>query len=97
MRPPAPRGLPSMPKADDEDWYDEDESFDDDPAAICPECSGTVYSFSEKCPHCGYWLSDADRRKLYPGESKPFWQRTTAVIMILVFLICLLVFGAAIF
>jgi hypothetical protein len=82
---------------DDEDWSDDDESLDDDPDASCPECGGTVYSFSDKCPHCGYWLSDDDRRKMYPGELRPFWMRATAVFIILAFLACLIAFGAVLF
>jgi hypothetical protein len=82
---------------DDEDWYDENDSYDDDPAATCPECGGTVYSVSDKCQHCGYWLSSEDRRTLYPGESTPLWMRATAVFIILTFLVCLLAFGWTLF
>jgi hypothetical protein len=82
---------------DDEDWYDEDDSFDDDPAAVCPECGGTVYGFSDKCPQCGYWLSADDRREMYPSELRPLWMRATAVFIILAFLVCLLAFGWTLF
>jgi hypothetical protein len=81
----------------DEDWYDVDESYDDESDASCPECGGTVYSFSDKCPHCGYWLSADDRREMYPGELRPFWMRATAVFFILAFLVCLLAFGWTLF
>ncbi|HJQ79344.1 MAG TPA: hypothetical protein VJ828_05280 [Lacipirellulaceae bacterium] len=75
----------------DEDWHD------DEPDASCPECGGTVYGFSDKCPHCGYWLSAADRRAMYRGESRPLWLRVTAAIVLLAFLVCLLAFGAVLF
>jgi hypothetical protein len=75
--------------SDDEDWSD-DYSLDDEDASSCPECGGTVYSFTEKCPHCGYWLSDADRRAMYPGKSKPLWLRVTAWALLIAFLVSLL-------
>jgi hypothetical protein len=86
-----------MPTDDDEDWYDDNVSYDDEPGASCPECGGTVYSFGDECPHCGYWLSAADRRAMYRGESKPLWLRATAAIVLLAFLVSLLVLGAVLF
>jgi hypothetical protein len=82
---------------DDENWYDDDQSYDDEADASCPECGGTVYSFSDKCPHCGRWLSVADRRAMYARESKPLWLRVTAALVILAFLVSLLAFGARLF
>ena len=34
----------------------------------CPHCLGTIYDDSERCPHCGQYLSreDAPRRR-------PWW------------------------
>ena len=70
---------------DDEDWYGDGDS-DDEESASCPECGATVYEFLDKCPNCGYWLSDADRRAAYPSATKPLWLRVTAVIVLLAFL-----------
>ena len=77
---------------DDEDWYDDDIDSDDEESASCPECGETVYSFLDKCSRCGYWLSDADSRAVYPGASKQLWLRLTAVILLLAFLFSLVAF-----
>jgi hypothetical protein len=75
----------------DEDWYseDEDESNDDAETAHCPECSELVYDFSEKCPACGYYLTAADRRRLWASETKPKWVLITATVILV-----MLVLGA---
>jgi hypothetical protein len=83
---------------DDEDWCDEDDdASDEEESASCPECGGTVYSFSDKCPKCGYWLTDADRRAVYPSASKPLWLRITAVVVLLAFLASLLLASGFLF
>lgn len=71
---------------DDEDWYseDEDESYDDAEFGRCPECSAVVYEFSERCPACGYYLSAADRRRLFAGDSKPKWVLITAAVILVI-------------
>jgi len=84
----------------DEDWSDDDgddNDDDDDEAVACPECGRFIHSVSDKCPACGYWLTDADNRSLGRGESRPTWQRATAGIMLLVFIICLILAGMMIF
>jgi hypothetical protein len=82
-----------------EDWSDDadDDEPDEDEPVNCPECGGPISSFSDKCSKCGYWLTDADRRGLRPSESLPAWQKFTAAIIILAFLVCLLVAGLTIF
>jgi hypothetical protein len=69
---------------DDEDWYEDDsDDCDDVEWAPCPECGGTVHVITGKCPSCGYWLSDADRRRLFSSESKPTWLKVTAVVLLI--------------
>ena len=76
---------------DDEDWCD-DEAPDEDEedSAACPECGEPVPEISDRCPACGYWLSDADRRGMWSGESKPLWIRITVVVLLAAFLATLL-------
>jgi hypothetical protein len=81
--------------ADDEDWY-EDDSDDGEPID-CPECGAELWEFVDKCAKCGYWLSEADRRKLRRGEERPAWQRATAAILIAGFILCLILAGLTIF
>jgi hypothetical protein len=81
----------------DEDWYDDENEPDDGEPVSCPECGGPVHEFLDKCPACGYWLSAADRRALRPGESKPSWIRTTAIVVLVAIVFGLLVAGVAFF
>ena len=54
------RDLPQEQDLDDgnapleEDVEDEDESLGD---AICPSCRKTVTEDTQKCPHCGDWIT----------------------------------------
>ena len=47
----------------DEDWSDDD-SDDGGETGCCPECGGQIHSIADKCPSCGYWLSNEDRRAM---------------------------------
>ena len=80
---------------DDEDWYDDDDDAPDDEAARCPECGADVPIVADKCPACGYWLSEADRRAMWTG--KPLWLRLTAIVVLVAFLLSILGIAAAIF
>ena len=82
---------------DDEDWYDDEDQLDDEEAVACPECGAAVSSYIDKCAKCGYWLTDADRRKLRPGVQRPAWQLWTAAILIAGFVVFLLLAGLTIF
>jgi hypothetical protein len=83
---------------DDEDaWTDDEDELDEEDDAPCPECGQVVHSVADKCPNCGYWLSDADRRAMWSGDSKPLWLRVTAVIVLAAFLFTLLAVGFTLF
>jgi hypothetical protein len=82
--------------SDDEDWYDDDAPDDDEPID-CPECGAEMHGYIDKCPKCGYWLTDSDRRELRPGVRRPAWQRATAAILIIGFLLLLILAGWTVF
>ena len=82
---------------DDEDWYDDDDAPDDGDPVPCPECGKPVYDFLDRCPTCGYWLSEADVRARRAGMSRPSWLRTTAIVVLIVMLLSLLAGGVAFF
>jgi zinc-ribbon domain len=73
-------------EADDEDWYDEEDDLEDQAAVACPECGAPIYADADKCPACGYWLLEADRRAAGSGESRPAWIQLTAGLMLLAIL-----------
>lgn len=73
----------------DEEWHDDDDAADAE-TNPCPECGAPVSEYSDKCPACGYWLSEADRRALGTGASRPAWQKITALVLLAVFLAGLL-------
>ncbi len=82
--------MPYDDPIDDEDWYDEDQDADEQEepeAAHCPECNGPVYEYTDKCPACGYWLTEADRRRLRLSESKPKWVLITAAVILTILLV----------
>ncbi|HEX2477385.1 MAG TPA: hypothetical protein VHK01_21695 [Lacipirellulaceae bacterium] len=82
--------MPSDEPEDDDDWYDDDDELDDEEAARCPECGEPIHIITDKCSTCGYWLSDADRRAMWSGMSKPRWLKVTAVIVLIAFLLSIL-------
>jgi uncharacterized protein (DUF983 family) len=52
-----------LDESDDLDDEDEDEPGDTMP---CPHCLGTIYDDSERCPHCGNYLSREDSPRRPP-------------------------------
>lgn len=70
---------------DDEDWYDDEDDQADEPTAGCPECGAAIYADAEKCPKCGRWLTEADRRAMGVGASHPAWIKIVAVVALIAF------------
>jgi hypothetical protein len=86
---------PNMPNDDpydDEEWYSEDDEDDPDEAEVgrCPECHVPVYDITDRCPACGYWFSEADRRAMWSGASKPKWVLVTAGVILIVLILGML-------
>jgi|tagenome__1003787_1003787.scaffolds.fasta_scaffold20749344_2 hypothetical protein len=84
--------MPHDDPYDDEEWYSEDEheTYDDADTAHCPECAATVRDFLDKCPACGRWFSEADRRAMWSGDSKPKWVLITAGFILVVLILGML-------
>jgi len=51
---------------DEEDWDEEyEEEPDEEATGLCPECRAEIHVDAEMCSACGYWLTTADRHKLW--------------------------------
>lgn len=37
---------------------------DDDDVTNCPECSAEIYAIATRCPKCGHWFVEEDRRRM---------------------------------
>ena len=81
----------------DEDWYDDEEALEDVESGLCPECGAEMIDVVDKCAVCGYWLTEADRRNMWSGTSKPLWLKVTAWIVLMTFLLGVLGIAAALF
>jgi hypothetical protein len=64
------------PDWDDDEEYipEEDEEYvpddpDDEATIPCPYCREPIHDESERCPHCGDYLSEEDA----PPSRKPWW------------------------
>jgi hypothetical protein len=63
-----------------DDEYDDDEredSVDEDLADLgaCPACRKPIYEDTERCPHCGEFISSADT-----SDRKPMWVIIAAIV-----------------
>ena len=48
------------------------------------------YNLTDRCPACGYWLTEADRSAMWSGASKPKWVLITAGVILVVLVIGML-------
>ena len=40
------------------------DDWDDDDVTNCPECGAEIYVIAERCPKCGHWFVEQDRRAM---------------------------------
>lgn len=62
--------------ADDDAWDEEDQWIDEEaddeeeePTVACPYCREPIHEDSQRCPHCGSYISREDA----PAGGKPWW------------------------
>ena len=82
---------------DGEDWYDDDDEDDVETPGHCPECGGPIHGLADKCPACGYWLCDADRRSMPSFEAKPRWIKFITLIVLIALVLSMLGVGSLLF
>lgn len=58
---------------------DDDDSIE---MGFCPSCGREVYEFTEKCPHCGDWITPTYRS---PQKRRRWQILVLAVILLLLF------------
>lgn len=83
--------------ADEDDWdddfedgeFDSDE-FDDEAVGPCPECGAELHVDAEVCNACGYWLTTADRHKLWDEGSSVRGAMGVGKIVLVLILVVLL-------
>jgi len=51
----------------DEEWQPDPE--DEDETTPCPHCKAPVYDQAERCPACGWYISEEDA----PPSRRPWW------------------------
>jgi hypothetical protein len=70
---------------DDPETYPEGVYVDPEPAEVpCPNCREEIAEESERCPHCGYYIT---KEETPPGESKPRWWVVGMVLALLAVLL----------
>lgn len=75
----------------DEDWDEEDdEASEYDETGPCPECGVDLHVDAETCFACGYWLTTADRHKLWDGGSQVRGAMSVGKVVLVVVLIALM-------
>lgn len=68
------------PLEDDLDDSEDDDSSTD--TLLCPSCRGDVHEDTQKCPHCGDWIT--------PIHAESRWKRTAFLAAALIAIIGLL-------
>jgi uncharacterized membrane protein YvbJ len=71
-----------------------DDDPDDDATVPCPACGADLFDDADQCPHCGHWITDADRRTQAAASGPSRFVRVVAIVMILIFLASILLAGS---
>ena len=76
-----------------------------DDVTDCPECGAEIYVIAERCPKCGHWFVESDRREMRANrrnegsisemERSMRILKIGAAVLLAVFVLCLVV-GAVI-
>ncbi len=68
-------------------WDDEEDGGqgDDDTTIPCPYCRRPIYEDSQRCPHCGNYISEEDA----PAARKPWWIIVGALVVLYVLYRCI--------
>ncbi len=78
---------------DEEEWddeYEQGDEEDDEATGLCPECRTEIHVDAEMCPSCGYWLTTADRHKLWDGESPVRGMMSVGKVVLVLILVALM-------
>jgi hypothetical protein len=70
-----------------EDWDDDWGDDSDDNSISCPYCERPIYEDSERCPHCGQYITEEDA----PSKPKPLWVILGALACLLVVVVWILI------
>ncbi len=64
---------------DADDWGDDPNDTSEELA--CPGCGASVYEETQKCPHCGDWITPHAAAARFP-----MWVRAVSVVVVFCFL-----------
>ena len=77
----------------------------DDDVTDCPECGAEIYIIADRCPKCGHWFVDKDRRAMLARRrneasvaeltSELRIVKIGGIILLAILFLCLLIWGAA--
>ena len=72
-----------------EDWAD-DPDDDEEETAHCPECRAEMSSLAERCPVCGYWLTEGQRYANTQGAAASERIRQIGVVLLVLTAVAIL-------
>ncbi len=76
---------------------------DGDDVTDCPECGAEIYIIADRCPKCGHWFVEEDRRQMVAGRRNDASQselsaqlrivKIGGIVLFALLVICLLIAG----